>query len=275
SQSADESVENQAQQQRSDSYQETASSPATTQSNGADQASSGWGTPRALGGNNGGSGNAEPVARADAPQPASTAPAQSAQPMQAQSVAPAMNQPAASATAATPHVAAPQAGASQAAPPQAEPAQDDWRARIAQAKAQTKQREQELRNSDTFSDGRPLPPDPMPEAYREHESVPPEDTYAPPAHGAPQGGFGGGAQQPQTSAPQRNAGHGGQSPNGQPGRPSQPGGPATGSAGGAYSREAQENEMMDDAREQGNLDRRSATEEAMELLERELGARKL
>ena len=43
----------------------------------------------------------------------------------------------------------------------------------------------------------------------------------------------------------------------------------------AYSREAQENEMMDDAREQGNLDRRSATEVAMELLERELGARKL
>src|SRR5699024_7090171 len=146
---------------------------------------------------------------------------------------------------------APQAGASQAAPPQAEPAQDDWRARIAQAKAQTQQREQELRNSDTFSDGRPLPPDPGPEAYPEYESVTPEDTYAPPSHGGGQGGFGGGAQQLQTSAPQRNAGYGGQSPNGQPERPGQPGGPATGSAtapaGGAYSREAQENEMMDDA----------------------------
>lgn len=280
SQSADESVENQAQQQRSDSYQETASSPVPPQSNGADQASSGWGTPRALGGNNGGSGNAESVARTDAPQPASTAPAQSAQPMQAQSAAPAMNQPGAnatavsatatSATAATPHVAAPQA-----APPQAEPAQDDWRARIAQAKAQTQQREQELRNSDTFSDGRPLPPDPGPEAYPEYESVPPEDTYAPPSHGGGQGGFGGGAQQPQTRAPQHNAGYGGQSPNGQQERPSQPGGSATEPAGGAYSREAQENEMMDDAREQGNLDRRSATEVAMELLERELGARKL
>ena len=279
SQSADESVENQA-QQRSDSYQEAAPSLVSPQSNGADQASSGWGTPRALGGNNGGSGNAEPVARADAPQPASTAPAQSAQPMQAQSAAPAMNQPAAnatavSATAATPHVTAPQAGASQAAPPQAEPAQDDWRARIAQAKAQTQQREQELRNSDTFSDGRPLPPDPGPEAYPEYESVPPEDTYAPPSNGGGQGGFGGGAQQPQTRAPQHNAGYGGQSPNGQPERPSQPGGPATEPAGGAYSREAQENEMMDDAREHGNLDRRSATEVAMELLERELGARKL
>src|SRR5699024_9410305 len=149
----------------------------------------------------------------------------------------------------------------------------------AQAKAQTQQREQELRNSDTFSDGRPLPPDPGPEAYPEYESVPPEDTYAPPSHGGGQGGFGGGAQQPHTRAPRHNAGYGGQSPNGQPERPSQPGGPATGSstepAGGAYSREAQENEMMDDAREQGNLDRRSATEVAMELLERELGARKL
>src|SRR5699024_4673711 len=151
----------------------------------------------------------------------------------------------------------------------------DWRARIAQAKAQTKQREQELRNSDTFSDGRPLPPDPGPEAYPEYESVPPEDTYAPPAHGAPQGGFGGGAQQPQTSAPQRNAGYGGQPPNGEPGGLSQTGGPATGLADGENSREAQENEMMDDARKQGNLDRRCATEVAIELLERELGPRKL
>src|SRR5690606_16086794 len=118
-------------------------------------------------------------------------------------------------------------------PAQEESGQVDWRARIAQAKAQTQQREQELRNSDTFSDGRPLPPDPGPEAYPEYESVPPEDAYAPqsqsqsqsqsqrPAQNAArnQGSFGGGTPQPQA-----NAAHNGASPSNAPQAqpPSQP-----------------------------------------------------
>ena len=199
-----------------------------------------------------------------------------------------MNQPSAAAPAVTQAAAAQPASAQPVAPAQEESGQVDWRARIAQAKAQTQQREQELRNSDTFSDGRPLPPDPGPEAYPEYESVPPEDAYAPqsqsqrPAQNAArnQGGFGGG-----TAQPQANAAHNGASPSNAP-QAQPPAQPQTQPQNGqqqepvaqpqaAYSREAQENEMMDDAREQGNLDRRSATEVAMELLERELGARKL
>ena len=118
--------------------------------------------------------------------------------------------------------------------------------------------------------------------------MPPEDAYAPQSQSqrpAPntarnQGGFGGG-----TAQPQANAAHNGASPSNAP-QAQPPAQPQTQPQNGqqqtpaaqpqaAYSREAQENEMMDDAREQGNLDRRSATEVAMELLERELGARKL
>src|SRR5699024_2308017 len=92
--------------------------------------------------------------------------------------------PAAAQPTSAPHDSAPnrtapnqaqtQSEAPAQAPAQAQPAQDDWRARIAQAKAQTQQREEELRNSGTFSDGRPLPPDPGPDSYPEYESVPPE-----------------------------------------------------------------------------------------------------
>src|SRR5699024_9753888 len=184
-----------------------------------------------------------------------------------------MNQPSAAAPAVTQAAAAQPASAQPVAPAQEESGQVDWRARIAQAKAQTQQREQELRNSDTFSDGRPLPPDPGPEAYPEYESVPPEDAYAPQSQ----------SQRP--AQPQANAAHNGASPSNarqvqppaQPQTQPQNGQQQTPAAQpqAAYSREAQENEMMDDAREQGNLDRRSATEVAMELLERELGARKL
>src|SRR5699024_1688306 len=142
------------------------------------------------------------------------------QPAQPEQSPPVMNQPPAAAPAVTQPAAAQPAAAQPAArkpvaPAQEESGQVDWRARIAQAKAQTQQREQELRNSDTFSDGRPLPPDPGPEAYPEYESVPPEDAYAPQSQSqrpAPntarnQGGFGGG-----TAQPQANAAHNGASP---------------------------------------------------------------
>ncbi|PQM75749.1 DNA polymerase III subunit gamma and tau [Corynebacterium sp. J010B-136] len=285
SQPADESVENQVQQPRPNNPQEPEpSQQETPHSNGAEQAASGWGTPRALGGNMGGAHDSAQDA-AQTSQGASQPAQQSnfAKPAQPEQSPPVMNQPPAAAPAFT------QPAASKpVAPAQEASGQVDWRARIAQAKAQTQQREQELRNSDTFSDGRPLPPDPGPEAYPEYESVPPEDAYPPASNGAPQGqtppynsarnqgGFGGGAPQQQASSPQNGASPS-NAPQVQP--PAQPqGGQQQAPAAqpqAAYSREAQENEMMDDAREQGNLDRRSATEVAMELLERELGARKL
>ena len=230
---------------------ESVEKPTETQSV---QNNSGWGTPRALGGqapSQPGSAQGGEREQVSAPQPKSEKPA--------------MQKP--------------------AAQKPAEPAQD-WRARIAQAQKQTRQREQELRNSGTFSDGRPLPPDPGPEEYPDYESAPPEDVHADgPGNGAGQasqrnsatggfgqnaapnaGGFGGPASQSQ--APQQNAGTplaGGA--NG--------GAPGASAAQSQYSREAEENDMMNDAREQGQLDRRSATEVAMELLARELGARKL
>ena len=286
SQPADESVENQVQQPRPNNPQEPEpSQQETPHSNGAEQAASGWGTPRALGGNMGGARDAAQDSQG-ATQPAQQS--NFAQPAQPEQSTPVMNQPPAAAPAVTQPAAAQPAVSKPVAPAQEESGQVDWRARIAQAKAQTQQREQELRNSDTFSDGRPLPPDPGPEAYPEYESVPPEDAYAPqsqsqrPAQNAArnQGSFGGG-----TAQPQANAAHNGASPSNAP-QAQPPAQPQTQPQNGqqqepvaqpqaAYSREAQENEMMDDAREQGNLDRRSATEVAMELLERELGARKL
>ncbi|MDN6137406.1 DNA polymerase III subunit gamma and tau [Corynebacterium sp.] len=286
SQPADESVENQVQQPRPNNPQEPEpSQQETPHSNGAEQAASGWGTPRALGGNTGGARDAAQDSQG-ATQPAQQS--NFAQPAQPEQSPPVMNQPPAAAPAVTQPAAAQPAASKPVASAQEESGQVDWRARIAQAKAQTQQREQELRNSDTFSDGRPLPPDPGPEAYPEYESVPPEDAYAPqsqsqrPAQNAArnQGSFGGG-----TAQPQANAAHNGASPSNAP-QAQPPAQPQTQPQNGqqqepvaqpqaAYSREAQENEMMEDAREQGNLDRRSATEVAMELLERELGARKL
>lgn len=243
---------------------------------------SGWGAPRALGGAT--TGQSTP----DHASQQTSAPQQVA-PQHAPSHS-ATSKPAVEQTT-PPHAAAGNAAAAASAA-KAEPAQD-WRARIAQAKAQTQQREEELRNSDTFSDGSPLPPDPGPEEYPEYDSVPPEDAHqaaSAPAQnhgqnagqnsgqnsGQNQGGFGGFGAQSQQAAPTTPAP---QSPAGGPqsAPPSPQSNAATGGApaGGGYSREAEENEMMDDAREQGQLDRRSATEVAMELLAKELGARKL
>ena len=266
---ADESVENPTPQSSAntghDNQQSTDAQPAPEQA-------SGWGAPRALGGAKAGQPTPDQATqRPSVPQQ----PAPQHAPSQSAPNKPAVEQ------SAAPQAAA--GNASAAAPAaKAEPAQD-WRARIAQAKAQTQQREEELRNSDTFSDGSPLPPDPGPEEYPEYDSVPPEDAHqaaSAPAQnsgqnsGQNQGGFGGfgGQSQPQPAAPTTPAP---QSPAGGP--QSAPANTATGGApaGGGYSREAEENEMMDDAREQGQLDRRSATEVAMELLAKELGARKL
>src|SRR5699024_11107712 len=122
------------------------------------QEPSGWGAPRALGG--------EGAAQQPSPTPPATAQPTSAP----QDGAP---------NRTAPNQAQAQSETPAQAPAQAQPAQDDWRARIAQAKAQTQQREEELRNSGTFSDGRPLPPDPGPDSYPEYESVPPEDAYPP------------------------------------------------------------------------------------------------
>src|SRR5699024_9968615 len=183
-----------------------------------------------------------------------------AQPAQPEQSTPVMNQPPAAAPAVTQPAAAQPAVIKPVASAQEESGQVDWRARIAQAKAQTQQREQELRNSDTLSDGRLLPPAPGREAYPEYGSVPPDDAYAPqsqsqrPAQNAArnQGGFGGGTAQPQV-----NAAHNGASPSNTP-QAQPPAQPQTQPQNGqqqepvaqpqaAYSREAQENEMMDDA----------------------------
>ena len=256
---ADESVENPTPQSSADTEHDNQQS---TDAQPAPEQASGWGAPRALGGAT--PGQSTPDLTAQRP----SAPQQSA-PQNAPSQ-PAPSKPAVEQT--TP----PQAAAGNAAAPasaaKAEPAQD-WRARIAQAKALTQQREEELRNSDTFSDGSPLPPDPGPEEYPEYDSVPPEDAHqsaSAPAQNLPP------AQQSQQAAPTASAPP---TPAGGPqSAPASPhANPSAGgaSAGGGYSREAEENEMMDDAREQGQLDRRSATEVAMELLAKELGARKL
>lgn len=268
---ADESVENPTPQSSANTGHDNQQSADAQQ---APEQASGWGAPRALGG---------ATAGQSTPDQATQRPSVPQQP--APQHAPSQSAPNKSAVEQS---AAPQAAAgnaSAAAPAaKAEPAQD-WRARIAQAKAQTQQREEELRNSDTFSDGSPLPPDPGPEEYPEYDSVPPEDAHqaaSAPAQnsgqnsGQNQGGFGGfGAQSqqaaPTTPAPQSPAG----GPQSAPASPQSKAATGGEPAGGGYSREAEENEMMDDAREQGQLDRRSATEVAMELLAKELGARKL
>ncbi|MEY8577174.1 DNA polymerase III subunit gamma and tau [Corynebacteriaceae bacterium 6-324] len=269
---ADESVENPTPQSSANTGHDNQKSADAQQ---APEQASGWGAPRALGGATAGQSTPDQATqRPSVPQqPAPQhAPSQSAPNKSAVEQSAAPQAAAGNATAAAPAA-------------KAEPAQD-WRARIAQAKAQTQQREEELRNSDTFSDGSPLPPDPGPEEYPEYDSVPPEDAHqaaSAPAQnsgqisGQNQGGFGGfgGQSQPQQAAPTTPAP---QSPAGGPqSAPASPQSNAAGGepAGGGYSREAEENEMMDDAREQGQLDRRSATEVAMELLAKELGARKL
>src|SRR5699024_3388721 len=138
------------------------------------QEPSGWGAPRALGG--------EGAAQQPSPTPPATAQPTSA-PQDSAPNRTAPNQ--AQAQSETPvHATAPNQAQVRAGPPgrasaPAQPAQDAWRARTAQRKAQTRQRGEELRTTGTCSGGRPLPLDPCPDSYPEYASVPPEDAYPP------------------------------------------------------------------------------------------------
>lgn len=164
---------------------------------------------------------------------------------------------AAATAAASAHQPAPQATppAQVQAPRQqaAKPAQQssqqggDWRSRIAQASQVAQKRDEEFNKIPQFGNGVPLPPEPAPEDDFE---APPEEYY--PAD-------------PQPSQPglgQQNQEMGASASTAQP--PQQ-----------AYSRDEQEREMMEEAQNAGEMDHRSSTEVAMELLTKELGARRL
>lgn len=192
-----------------------------------------------------------------APRPIGT---QSNEPAREESpgpVTPAAASAAATAAAASAHQPAPQATppAQLQAPRQqaAEPAQQssqqggDWRSRIAQASQVAQKRDEEFNKIPQFGNGVPLPPEPAPEDDFE---APPEEYY--PAD-------------PQPSQPglgQQNQEMGASASTAQP--PQQ-----------AYSRDEQEREMMEEAQNAGEMDHRSSTEVAMELLTKELGARRL
>ena len=192
-----------------------------------------------------------------APRPIGT---QSNEPAREESpgpVTPAAASAAATAAAASAHQPAPQATppAQLQAPRQqaAEPAQQssqqggDWRSRIAQASQVAQKRDEEFNKIPQFGNGVPLPPEPAPEDEFE---APPEEYY--PAD-------------PQPSQPrlgQQNQEMGASASTAQP--PQQ-----------AYSRDEQEREMMEEAQNAGEMDHRSSTEVAMELLTKELGARRL
>ena len=164
---------------------------------------------------------------------------------------------AATAAAASAHQPAPQvtppaqlqAPRQQAAKPAQQSSQQsgDWRSRIAQASQVAQKRDEEFDKIPQFGNGVPLPPEPAPEDDFE---APPEEYY--PAD-------------PQPSQPrlgQQNQEMGASASTAQP--PQQ-----------AYSRDEQEREMMEEAQNAGEMDHRSSTEVAMELLTKELGARRL
>ena len=201
-----------------------------------------WGAPRPIG-----TQSNEP-AREESPGPVTPAAASAAA-------------AAATAAAASAHQPAPQATppAQLQAPRQqaAEPVQQssqqggDWRSRIAQASQVAQKRDEEFNKIPQFGNGVPLPPEPAPEDDFE---APPEEYY--PAD-------------PQPSQPglgQQNQEMGASVSTAQP---------APQPAQQAYSRDEQEREMMEEAQNVGEMDHRSSTEVAMELLTKELGARRL
>ena len=201
-----------------------------------------WGAPRPIG-----TQSNEP-AREESPGPVTPAAASAAA-------------AAATAAAASAHQPAPQATppAQLQAPRQqaAEPVQQssqqggDWRSRIAQASQVAQKRDEEFNKIPQFGNGVPLPPEPAPEDDFE---APPEEYY--PAD-------------PQPSQPglgQQNQEMGASVSTAQP---------APQPAQQAYSRDEQEREMMEEAQNAGEMDHRSSTEVAMELLTKELGARRL
>lgn len=123
-----------------------------------------------------------------------------------------------------------------------------WQDKIAQVTQDTAKREEEF-NKNAFSNGVPLPPEPE----DDYPAPPEEENYsAPPQY----------SQQPQ-GRPQPQ-------PQGQP----QSAEPAPASAPEPYSRDDEERDMIEAAQEAGEHDHRSSTEVAMELLEKELGARR-
>lgn len=194
-----------------------------------------WGAPRPIG-----TQSNEP-AREESPGPVTPAAASAA----ATAAAASAHQPAPQATPP----AQPQAPRQQAAEPAQQSSQQggDWRSRIAQASQVAQKRDEEFDKIPQFGNGVPLPPEPAPEDDFE---APPEEYY--PAD-------------PQPSQPrlgQQNQEMGASASTAQP--PQQ-----------AYSRDEQEREMMEEAQNAGEMDHRSSTEVAMELLTKELGARRL
>ena len=201
-----------------------------------------WGAPRPIG-----TQNNEP-AREESPGPVTPAAASAA--------AAAATAAAASAHQPAPQVTPPaqlQAPRQQAAKPAQQSSQQsgDWRSRIAQASQVAQKRDEEFDKIPQFGNGVPLPPEPAPEDDFE---APPEEYY--PAD-------------PQPSHPglgQQNQEMGASVSTAQPApQPVQQ----------AYSRDEQEREMMEEAQNAGEMDHRSSTEVAMELLTKELGARRL
>ena len=197
-----------------------------------------WGAPRPIG-----TQNNEP-AREESPGPATPA-AASAAAAAATAAAASAHQPAPQATPP----AQLQAPRQQAAKPAQQSSQQggDWRSRIAQASQVAQKRDEEFHKIPQFGNGVPLPPEPAPE---EDFEAPPEEYY--PAD-------------PQPSQPgpgPQNQEMGASASTAQP--PQQ-----------AYSRDEQEREMMEEAQNAGEMDHRSSTEVAMELLTKELGARRL
>ena len=142
-----------------------------------------------------------------------------------------------------------QAPRQQAAKPAQQSSQQggDWRSRIAQASQVAQKRDEEFNKIPQFGNGVPLPPEPAPEDEFE---APPEEYY--PAD----------SQLSQPGLGQQNQEMGASASTAQP--PQQ-----------AYSRDEQEREMMEEAQNAGEMDHRSSTEVAMELLTKELGARRL
>ena len=201
-----------------------------------------WGAPRPIG-----TQNNEP-AREESPGPATPA-AASAAAAAATAAAASAHQPAPQATPP----AQLQAPRQQAAKPAQQSSQQggDWRSRIAQASQVAQKRDEEFNKIPQFGNGVPLPPEPAPEDEFE---APPEEYY--PAD-------------PQPSQPgpgQQNQEMGASASTAQP---------APQPAQQAYSRDEQEREMMEEAQNAGEMDHRSSTEVAMELLTKELGARRL
>lgn len=135
----------------------------------------------------------------------------------------------------------------------------DWRSRIARATESAAARDAAYNAVPKFGDGVPLPPEPAPEGaeYEPPFEAPPEEYYPPEDAGGQQGASPSGAPQ---------AGQQYQ-PQSQPQQQQQPAQP--------YTRDDEEREMMEAARDAGELDHRTATEVAMELLTQELGARRL